>query len=703
MRELVIGSIFVALTIRPVFATTAADLCAPTADPCVVAGAIAVGGNSTLDLGGRALVITGSGSLDVGGGDVLVFAGRLEMQPGARFLSKGGSIDVTTLDAIDVQATDKQARVDVSGNDGGFVSLVAGGALTIDGQVLANALAASGDGGSVDVEGLGVEIGAAARLSAEGGRSGFGGDITVEASAGCAVSGTIDASAGSDGGPICIEAENDLVVGPTAMLDGRSGAGGVGDELDLTSFSGSVTLAGTVTGQAAGSADLGGGSGMALVVDADADVAVDATIELSGAGSDGSGGSADFGGSGDVTYQGTIDVSAPGGFGSGGEVSFSTDTGLVDVQGDVDASGPASAGAILVQSFGDVRISGALVADGPPGFLASGVDVEGCAIDVPTGAELSSAKVSAAGQGTQNTLKASGQMTIAGLLAAGVGNRLEYRDPAAPPILTGASITPAATVVNNPALVPCGGPITTTTTTTSTSTSSTSTTPTTTTTTTSSTESTTSSTSTSSTETTTTTSTTEVTLPPTTSTSSTTSTSETTSSSQTTTSSTTSTTTPRVVTTTTTSVPTTSTTLPPRASCEPATCDDGDGCTDDSCDPQRGCVHAARTGFDAVTCRLAAIATALRASSAHDLGGAGAQARLAASVGKIEKIIDGARAAHGRPLVVRVKRAKKLLGSFLRTIRKGQQRGRIPANVADRIEALGNDAASQLSAIASSR
>ena len=93
---------------------------------------------------------------------------------------------------------------------------------------------------------------------------------------------------------------------------------------------------------------------------------------------------------------------------------------------------------------------------------------------------MKEAKLSTTGEGTypsaSNVLQASGQMTVAGTLAAGDRNRLEYR--ANPPmIVAGAAITPEAEIVQNGVLPCCeDGCTPTTTTTTSTTPGSTSTT-----------------------------------------------------------------------------------------------------------------------------------------------------------------------------------------------------------------------------------
>lgn len=51
----------------------------------------------------------------------------------------------------------------------------------------------------------------------------------------------------------------------------------------------------------------------------------------------------------------------------------------------------------------------------------------------------------------------------------------------------------------------------------------------------------------------------------------------------------------------------------------PLSCDDGDLCTDDSCDTVTGCVHASRTGFPRILCRLDAIDQLIASASSTDI------------------------------------------------------------------------------------
>src|SRR5262249_52189049 len=53
--------------------------------------------------------------------------------------------------------------------------------------------------------------------------------------------------------------------------------------------------------------------------------------------------------------------------------------------------------------------------------------------------------------------------------------------------------------------------------------------------------------------------------------------------------------------------------------CMPTSCDDRDPCTDDACAPSAGCQHTERVSFDAVTCRLSVMRTAIADAPASEL------------------------------------------------------------------------------------
>jgi len=683
-------------------ATTAADVpCASSSPPntCTIVVTVSVTTGSVLDFGTRAVVVAASGRLDAGAGSMTIKAASLVLQPGARLLSTGGTIDVTVTGTIAVQTGAAFARIDASGSSGGNVSLTAGGAITIDGQLLADATAAAGDGGEIDVDGAAATLSGAGKISAVGGRSGTGGDVFITAeTTDVSLAGTIDVS-GLDGGSVTIEGNRDARLVAGGVVNAKSAAGGSGDEVDVTADNGVVVITGDILASSGGNLDFGG-NGADVAIEAGTDITVDGTIDAGGAGAGGFGGNIDLlsDTDGDVVVHGMIIASGPGADGFAGAVDAETGRGMIQLTGTIDAVGPAFGGDVTFFSFENVTVSGTITADGAKAFI----ELIGCDVRVPAGAKLS-----AAGTTGATHLAASGLLAIAGTVVAGATNRFEFRDPATPPQLTG-SITPTPTVTANPALFPCGGPIvTTTTSTTAPTTTSTITTtstlpatttsttlggpvptttttlggpvPTTTTTTvvasttttatvapttTSTLASTTTSTTVASSTTSTVSSTTSTTGSSTTATTVSSTTSTTASPSTTTTVIATTSTTAREVTTTSVTFPVTTTTSPLPGGCS--------GLVD----------------FDLLSCEASTLSASVDALPPTVLGGADQQQRFSRLLTRVERLIDRAATAQGRLATANPRRSRHLLLRFVHVLERRVERGQIATGVADPLVAM---------------
>src|SRR5262249_39381650 len=183
------------------------------------------------------------------------------------------------------------------------------------------------------------------------------------------------------------EGNVDLTMYESAVLNVKAGPGANADSIDLAADTGAVTLAGVIDASAAGSLDLGGGSGGDVTVEAATTLASVASITVSGAGTDGFAGNVDFEADGDILVRGPIDASAPGTSGYAGVVSFDTTAGTVDVGRNVTANGGGFGGEIDAYSFETVSVTGGkLVADGPN----ASINLGGCAVSVSSVASLSS-------------------------------------------------------------------------------------------------------------------------------------------------------------------------------------------------------------------------------------------------------------------------------------------------------------------------
>src|SRR5207249_3185997 len=73
------------LATADITATSAADVCSPTANPCLVTTTVNVVPSSTLDFGGRAVVVKTGGKLDFGSGPAWLLCGDLTVQPSSSY------------------------------------------------------------------------------------------------------------------------------------------------------------------------------------------------------------------------------------------------------------------------------------------------------------------------------------------------------------------------------------------------------------------------------------------------------------------------------------------------------------------------------------------------------------------------------------------------------------------------------------------
>src|SRR5437763_3812030 len=68
------------------FASTASDLCSPSANPCTVSTAQTVDPGSTLDFGSRQLDIAPTGSITIPSGQLTILAGSVRLETHGRIL-----------------------------------------------------------------------------------------------------------------------------------------------------------------------------------------------------------------------------------------------------------------------------------------------------------------------------------------------------------------------------------------------------------------------------------------------------------------------------------------------------------------------------------------------------------------------------------------------------------------------------------------
>jgi len=474
-------------------------LCTCSNNQCLVTGNTRLSPGS-IDFGTCALVLDTGATVTLSSpGALQIRAGSLTLNPYAAITDSGGRIVVNVPGTINLG---NRSTIDVSTLDAitAVIDLTAGGAVTLTGSLGARATDSTGSGGTVNVTAGGRatpgDVVIDERITVRGGGQGTGGSVCITAQNGViTVNAPIDATGGEfDGGCIDLEADGDLVVNNNATgvtLDvsggGLSGFGGL--IVANSNVAGNVTINAPLLGGAGGSTTEGGGDGGELDMSTNlGNIVVNAPLTVKGGSNGGRGGTVDLEPTGDLTVTQPLLVSGTGAGAVGGDVTLSV-TGVATLSSVIDVSATGNQARAGSVSLDGRRVAGAtanllamseIKADSAPGTLpraggsidivdqtstvdgfvhANGgggsVNLQACSLAVSA-----AAKIQADGTGT-NLLQASGPMQILGTLRART-NTLDYLDPANTPSTAGASITPAATIVqNNPVFSPlCPGPTT---------------------------------------------------------------------------------------------------------------------------------------------------------------------------------------------------------------------------------------------------
>lgn len=465
----------------PALATSAIDLCAANADPCVVSTPVPVTNLSVIDVGARELRIDAGGALDVGSGTMTIRAGRLTVNANGFVRAAGSTSASGGTITIEAGAVTVAGSVEANGAPAGTINITSTGDVTVTGAagLTARALLRSEVGGTVNVRAVNTTLTGA--LNVFGGFDALGGDASITSTGSVVITGTIDAT-GGDGGSIDIEAgatpgAGDVVIADSATLKvDATSAGGFGGTLDVVARGdgverGHITVDGLVSAAGrAGGEDSGGGAGGCITITADGDLRSEraagkmnaaggepdgdggeieltsnhSLVELHGSIDSGSGGTESSGGAvtidafGDALIVGSIDAEA--GDGGGGEVAVSSTTASVQVAAgasiEVDGNASGTGGIISLESGvgGDgpraVVVEGMLSASGRTGAGAGGsIELSGRdAIRVAAGATLRASGGVAGGSGGTIEIDVSGgpalldgAMAAAGSSPSGAG------------------------------------------------------------------------------------------------------------------------------------------------------------------------------------------------------------------------------------------------------------------------------------------
>jgi hypothetical protein len=418
---------------RHLMATTAADLCMPSDNPCVVGTAIAVDDKSVIELGARGLHIANGGKLVVSPsttvanatGAMTINAGPVTIDSGGSIVARGDSnmtaggkitINAGSLTIAPPPVNSPTAPLDASGSGGGDIEIVVTGDVEIPGPIpspapgaiAARSLSQTADGGVINITSDTATIGGFIDLRGGGSSDASGGTLSVSTTGDLTVSGTVDASGGDNGSNLCIDlstsAGNVTLMTATAVLrsdatvtDGSGGgvsisAGGDGVSTGFATISGLISTKGNAAGD--------GGD---VSIDAAGNILIDQTGMIhEDAGSDGGGSELSLTSGKAITVQGLISNTAPGAdstpgdgcieaatdlvisgmitFTGGGTLELSSDTSNVMVQASavIDVSGDN--GDICISATTDmtqtVVIDGDLMADSFMGTPAGEIDLE---------------------------------------------------------------------------------------------------------------------------------------------------------------------------------------------------------------------------------------------------------------------------------------------------------------------------------------
>ncbi len=462
-------------------ASVADELC--TGDPCIIQGTHLIDDGSTLDFGSRDVVL--AGTLDVGTGTVLILAGSFQVAPTGKLIGRGttaqfgGSVDIDVIRDIRLDNPANDA-IDLRGGvSGGSLSLItAEGSILGAGGIWISATAASGDGGILLIDAA-LDALLDGRLNAEGGSGGgLGGDIDIQAGRDLRI---VDVDV--DGGSFGAGTLTTFSAGATTIASVRATAQrafGLGGVLTFDSF-GSMRIDGPIDARGC-CALLDGGDGGSLDATAGLQIpgsslVIAGQVLLNGRGIEACGGVASFfaraarvepgvpidatgqcGGSVEIVaidalqMDGAINVEA-GNAGSG-DVTLSSG-GELRMQGTIDADGGGTgggdAGTVTLDADGALHVDGTVTARALSGPSFGGLlSLSACDLRIGPAAVLRAT-------GTTGRIDATTRSVgiLGGILDATQSVTVRYRATSPVPDLSGATTTPAPTLIADPLLSGC--------------------------------------------------------------------------------------------------------------------------------------------------------------------------------------------------------------------------------------------------------
>jgi cysteine-rich repeat protein len=460
------------LAARVAHAECSADLlCAPTDDPCVVAGTHEIDDFCTLGFGTRSVVVSGTLKAAVSGGRFAITSGPFTLDGGALRAhgstgALGGEITVTAAGPFVMDPSGPTIEAD-GADGGGTVRVFATSIELHTGTISADGTATDATGGTVRLSTAGpLLIDASITAQGRGGGDSDGGLVDVMAAT-IDVRATINTSgSGSDGGPILLTATaGDVILEDDAFLNAHAGnsdeTGGIGGNVDVDA-TGSIVVDGVVQTQGPGP----DGSGGDVTLLADQAIDIQALVTTTGTGTESSAGDITIQAGTTIVIGARLDASASGSDAAGGDVD-------IDAAGDVTVAAPVAietqggasgSGDISVTSRTLLTIAGTLVTEASNGGLGGNIDVAGCTVAIDgtldagglggPEAGLNRLTATALTIGPAATLHANLAATPSDGFASSNGLSLRTGIPVIAPT---ADIAPALEVHVDPTITPCCG------------------------------------------------------------------------------------------------------------------------------------------------------------------------------------------------------------------------------------------------------
>lgn len=374
--------------------------------PCTIKKDFDIPAGCTIDFGARDVTLANLAVLDTGPGLVTFRARNFTVAAGGFIDGKGTSstapdnvgstIRIETTANVAVLRTTVTGRIEVSGTaTAGSIEIIAGGSVTLAGRLEADSLDTA-DGGIIDITaGTDITSATGSELSANGIGFGSGGSVTLTAGGLVNLADACDVD-GYDGGSVDIYAGGEARLATVTLRGTGYGSStltepGYGGSLTVEAGTnvlllGSVFATGTRSGDG-GVIDIYADYGTVTVSDSvRADAQLPEALESGGGGGDLTVYSA-----GTITVQagGSFSARSDGVFGYGGSITLETESDLM-ASGTIDASGGSEGGTIDLLVDGGASFNSSVLAN------ARNAGGYGGTIDISVG-QVGSSLVSVAG------------------------------------------------------------------------------------------------------------------------------------------------------------------------------------------------------------------------------------------------------------------------------------------------------------------